>query len=78
MQDTKLNKFPEEERTFETRVLFIKEIFVSKHTNTQIMAHCIQHKLGRSFEAYLKDVNKSVWTLRGEDPMQVLKRIDRK
>ena len=76
MQDT--NKFPLEERTFKTRLEFIKEIFLSKHTSTQIMAHCIQHKLGRSFEAYMQDVYKSVWTLRGEDPMKILKRIDGK
>ena len=76
MPDT--NKFPEEARTFETRVSFIRDIFVSKHTNSQIMAHCIQHKLGRSFDAYLKEINRSVWTLRGEDPMKVLKRVEGK
>ncbi len=77
MPDTnEYGKFPEEERSFETRVSFIKDIFTLKHTNTEIMAHCIQYKLGKSFEAYSKQILKSVWTLRGEDPMKVLKRID--
>ena len=52
-------KFPEEERTFETRLKFIKELFTDKFENYQIMAHCIQHKLDKSYEAYLKEVHKS-------------------
>lgn len=77
MQDIN-GKFPEELRTFETRVQFIRDIFVSKYTRDEIMTRCVQHKLGRSFEAYMDAVNKSVWTLEGEDPMRILKRIDSK
>jgi hypothetical protein len=40
------------------------------------MAHCIQHKLSKSYEAYLQDVMQSVWNLEGEDPIKILKRID--
>jgi len=72
----KIEKFPVEERTFETRVKFIKEIFTNKYEPYQIMAHCITHKLDRSFESYLIDLHKSSWQLRNEDPIELLKKID--
>lgn len=71
------NKFPESERTFETRLKFIKELFSHKFENYQIMAHCIQHKLDRSYDIYLKEIHKSEWLLGNEDPIAVLKRIDK-
>jgi hypothetical protein len=40
------------------------------------MASCIQHKLNKSFEAYIKDIHKSLWRLSGKDPMAVLRKID--
>jgi hypothetical protein len=40
------------------------------------MAHCIQYKLDKSYETYLKDILKSVWNLHGQDPMKILKRVD--
>ena len=69
-------KFPEEERTFETRLKFIRELFTNKYENYQIMAHCIQHKLDKSYEAYVKEVHKSEWRLGNQDPIAILKRID--
>ena len=69
-------KFDRNLRTFETRVTFIHDIFSNKHTRTEIMAHCIQYKLDKSYEKYLTDVLKSVWNLNGQDPMKILKRID--
>ena len=71
------NKFPENERTFETKVKFIKELFSHKFENYQIMAHCIQHKLDKSYEAYVKEIHKSTWLLESKDPIAVLKRIDK-
>ena len=73
-----MTKFNRDLRTFETRVTFIRDIFSNKYTPTEIMAHCIQYKLDKSYEAYLADVLKSVWTLNGQDPMKILKRIDTK
>ena len=67
---------PEETRTFETRVKFIDEIFSDTFTADQIMASCIQYKLHKSFEVYIKDIHKSLWKLSGKDPMAVLRRID--
>lgn len=72
----KIEKFPEEERTFETRLIFIHDIFANRYPRHQIMAHCIQHKLDKSYEAYVKEIHKSLWQLYGKDPMAVLKRID--
>ena len=68
---------PEESRTFETRVKFIDEIFSNTYTPSQIMASCIQYKLHKSFEVYIKDIHKSLWKLRDKDPMAVLRRIDK-
>ena len=68
---------PENERTFETRVKFIHDIFSNKHSNTEIMANCIRYKLDKSYEAYVKKVHTSFWKLNNEDPMVVLKRIDK-
>ena len=66
----------EASRTFETRVKFIDEIFSNTYTRDQIMASCITYKLNKSFEAYIKDIHKSLWKLSGKDPMAVLRRID--
>jgi hypothetical protein len=67
---------PEESRTFETRVKFIDEIFSNLYTRDQIMASCITYKLDKSFDAYIKDIHKSLWKLSGKDPMSVLRKID--
>lgn len=68
---------PEESRTFETRVKFIDEIFSNRFTQSQIMASCIQYKLDKSFEVYIKDIHKSLWRLSGKDPMSILRKIDK-
>lgn len=73
----KIPKFDEASRNFETRVKFIHDIFANKYSPNQIMANCIQHKLDKSYEAYVKKIHKSYWTLHNEDPMKILKRIDK-
>jgi hypothetical protein len=70
-------KFDRNQRTFETRVSFIRDIFTNKYEPIEIMAHCIQYKLDKSYEAYFNDVLKSVWNLNGKDPIKILKQIDR-
>lgn len=69
-------KFDRDSRTFETRVSFIHDIFSNKYEPIEIMAHCIQYKLDKSYEVYLKDILKSIWNLDGQDPMKILKRVD--
>lgn len=71
-------KFNRDARTFETRVSFIRDVFTNKYKPIEIMAHCIQYKLDKSYEVYLTDVLQSVWNLNGQDPMKILKRIDMK
>ena len=73
----KIPKFDEDKRTFETRVTFIHDLFAALHTRDQIMARCISHKLDSSFEAYLKKIHRSLWVLDGQDPLEVLTRIDK-
>ena len=65
-----------EDRTFETRLLFIKELFTNTFSKDTIMTSCIQHKLKNSFNEYLKDIHRSYNRLAEKDPMAVLKRID--
>ena len=69
-------KFNRDARTFETRVTFIRDIFTNKYKPIEIMAHCIQYKLDKSYEIYVKDILKSIWNLDGQDPMKILKRVD--
>lgn len=59
MENNKSKKFDLKSRTFETRVTFIRDIFTNKYSPTDIMAHCIQHKLGRSYENYVNELTKS-------------------
>ena len=68
---------PEHTRTFETRVKFIDEIFSNTFTGNQILASCINYKLDKSFEVYIKDIHKSLWKIQQNDPMAMLKKIDR-
>jgi predicted GTPase len=70
-------KFDRNQRTFETRVSFIRDIFTNKYEPPEIMAHCIQYKLDKSYEAYFNDILKSVWNLNGKDPIKILKQIDK-
>ncbi len=58
MQDKQ--KFSGAERNFKTRAEFISLLFTETYTQTQIMANCIQYKLGKSFETYAHDVERSL------------------
>lgn len=70
-------KFDRNARTFETRITFIRDIFTNKYQPIEIMAHCIQYKLDKSYEMYFKDILNSIWNLNGQDPIKILKRIDK-
>ena len=71
-----MSKFNRDQRTFETRVSFIRDIFTNKYEPLEIMAHSIQYKLDKSYEMYFNDILKSIWNLNGQDPIKILKRID--
>lgn len=72
----KNKKFDPEARTFETRLLFIRELFQNTYSKDDILASCIEHKLKRSFESLLEELNYSAWKIQGENPIEVLKRLD--
>ena len=69
-------KFDPEARTFETRVQFIHDIFDEKYSQTEILAACIEHKLGRILYNYLAELDHSIKNLSKRDPMLMLKKID--
>ncbi len=72
----KIPKFDETKRNFETRLLFINEIFSNKYTKYDVMASCISYKLDVSFLEYLKELKHCSWVIDGKDPLKVLKTID--
>lgn len=69
-------KFPEHLRSFETRLQFLEALFSDLFKQCDIMAHCVAHKLDRSYLAYLDELKYSMLNLSGEDPLEVLKRIN--
>lgn len=69
------NKFPEELRTFETRLLFLKSLYDNLFEPVDIMAHCIMHKLDRSYLMYNDVLKESTLNLTGKDPLSVLRKL---
>lgn len=81
MKDT--NKFiesatDESQRTFETRLEFIRQIFTNKYSEDDIFKKCVEHKLDRSFELYTQEVNACLNRLYAKDPIKILKREAKK
>lgn len=71
-------KFPKEQRTFETRLLFINEIFSDLHSRSEIMAKCINYKLGKNLEQYMEDLRIGALEISHINPLTVINRIDKK
>jgi len=71
-------KFDKNKRTFETRLLFIQDIFSHKYEQEKILASSIQHKLDVSLEQYKFDVWQSELQLLRKDPLKTLRRINNK
>ena len=67
---------PEETRTFESRLKFINEIFTNRFERYQIMASCIKYKLNKSYQQYLKEIDRSLDNLAGRDPIAILRKIE--
>jgi len=70
------DKFPLDQRTFETRLLFIQSLFSNLYSKEDIMASCIQHKLDRSFLNYVETLDTMILKLSSEDPLKILKNMD--
>jgi len=73
MTEASEKKFPESQRTFETRLLFIREIFSDLHSPEEIMAQCITHKLDRSYLRYVQSLDKSMANLTMAEPLKILR-----
>lgn len=74
----RIKKFDRNLRTFETRLLFIHELFTHKKDNLEIMTSSIQYKLDRSFERYWEQLIKSENFLSKRDPIRTLRSIKKK
>lgn len=66
-------KFPEDKRTFQTRLEFIRDMFSDLHPQWEIMKKCIEHKLDRSLMIYVDELEKSVRNLEDKDPIKVIR-----
>lgn len=74
--NTRANRPPEESRTFESRVTFIRDLFENLYSRDQVMASCINYKLDTAYAEYVKDIHKSLWFLYGRNPLTILRKID--
>lgn len=70
-------KFDWRKRNFETRIEFIHDLFADLHDQSAVMANCAKYKLSKSLEAYCEELERSSWTIRQEDPMKVLNRMEK-
>ena len=64
-----------ENRTFETRLEFIANIFSHPLSKTEILASSVQFKLNKTYEIYLEEVNRSLSILASHDPTKGLSKI---
>lgn len=63
-------------RTFETRLLFIKELFEHTFDPVDIMGRCILYKLDTTYANAEDEVNTSVDALVNKNPVTVLKHLN--
>ena len=64
-----------EQRSFESRLLFIRDIFNNPHPKEEIMTSCINFKLKNSLNNYIADLDRSINALENANTMTVLKRM---
>lgn len=62
-------------RTFETRLLFIKDIFENTFSKSDIMGRCILYKLNGTYTKYQQDLKRSTNVLDCQNPVTVLNRL---
>lgn len=70
------NKYDENLRTFESRLLFLQSLYSNKYSQQEIMANCIKYKLGRTYIFYVEDLEKNIDKLREVDELKLLKKIN--
>lgn len=62
-------------RTFETRLLFIKELFEHTFDKSIIMGRSIQYKLNNNLTSSEEQINTSYDELANANPLEVLNKI---
>lgn len=65
------------ERTFVTRLEFIKSIFAEKYDQSTILAGSIQHKLDVAQDNYDIELQDSINDLEKRNAIKILKKIDK-
>lgn len=76
-----MNYVDTKNRTFETRLLFIKELFTHTYTEEDIFKKCVQYKLKISYEQYEKNLDhclKMLLVRSQQHPVWMLKKINKK
>lgn len=63
-------------RTFESRLLFIKDLFEHTFDKVDIIGRCILHKLDVTYETAEDEVSTSMDALVNKNPVTVLKHIN--
>lgn len=72
-----MDKPAREERTFETRLQFIREIFSDVYPQDVILQSAIQFKLGMSLEQYNIDTRASIRVLETAQNVALLKKLNK-
>lgn len=67
----------DEERSFKSKLEFIKSIFSEKYPPDLILSGSIQHKLNMSLEQYEWDAQMSANLLSNKEALTILKKLDR-
>lgn len=72
-----INNVPKNKRTFETRLKFIDSIFSEMLSPEEILKQSIEHRLNRTYESYLEEVNQSLNILLTKNATTVIKKINK-
>ena len=72
-----MQNLPEDQRSFESRLLFIRDLFENKYPALDILASSIQYKLGISLDQYREDLHMSALCLQYSNAMRVLNKANK-
>lgn len=62
-------------RTFETRLLFIKDIFENTFSRSDIMGRCILYKLNGTYNKYQQDLKQGSDLITEQNPVTMLNKL---
>lgn len=64
-------------RTFESRLLFLKDIFENTFSKSEIMGRCILYKLNGTYDTYQENINRSAEKIVNNNPLTMLTRLNK-